>query len=82
MSPTEPAPARKTIPQVDFDADEEMYLDFFRKVDVREVMLIPLAEHHTPDGAHSFYVNCTSSGSLSGMNRAPRSQSCRIYIVS
>ncbi|MGA5200559.1 hypothetical protein [Streptomyces variegatus] len=61
LTPTEPAPARKTIPQVDFelddfDADEEMYLDFFRKVAVREDMLVPLAEHHTPDGAHSYYV--------------------------
>lgn len=61
MSPTEPAPARKPIPQVDFalddfTADEEMYLDFYRQVAVREDMLVPLAEHHTPNGAHSYYV--------------------------
>lgn len=61
MSPTEPAPARKSIPQVDFelddfDADEEKYLDFYRQVAVREDMLVPLAEHHTPNGAHSYYV--------------------------
>lgn len=61
MPPTEPTPARETIPQVeldldDFDADEEMYLDFYRQVAVREDMLVPLAEHHTPDEAHSFYV--------------------------
>lgn len=61
MTPTEPAPARKPIPQVDFelddfDADEEMHLDFYRKVAVHEDMLVPLAAHHTPNGAHSFYV--------------------------
>ncbi|MGW7362451.1 hypothetical protein ACWGI8_03275 [Streptomyces sp. NPDC054841] len=61
LSPTEPAPARKSIPQVDFelddfDADEEKYLDFYRQVAVREDMLVPLAEHHTPNGAHSYYV--------------------------
>ncbi|MDI3418618.1 hypothetical protein [Streptomyces luteolus] len=61
LSPTEPAPVRKSIPQVDFDlddldADEEKYLDFYRKVGVREDMLVPLAEHHTPSGAHSYYV--------------------------
>ncbi|MEV7242794.1 hypothetical protein AB0N92_16300 [Streptomyces sp. NPDC093248] len=60
LPPTEPE-SRKSIPQVDFelddfDADEEMYRDFYRKVAVREDMLVPLAEHHTPDGAHSYYV--------------------------
>ncbi|MEU4486656.1 hypothetical protein AB0H94_17515 [Streptomyces purpurascens] len=59
LSPTEPASARKPIPQVDFDldgfdADEEIYLDFYRKVAVREDMLVPLTEHHS--GADSFYV--------------------------
>ncbi|MBJ7004878.1 hypothetical protein ACFYMX_15350 [Streptomyces griseofuscus] len=59
MSPTEPAPDRKAIPQVDFDldgldADEEKYLDFYRKVAVHEDMLVPLAEHH--DGPNSYYV--------------------------
>ncbi|MEU9280299.1 hypothetical protein [Streptomyces sp. NPDC048341] len=61
MSPTEPASARTSILQVDFalddfDADEEMSLDFYRQVAVREDMLVPLAEHHTPEGAHSYYV--------------------------
>ncbi|MFD3580904.1 hypothetical protein [Streptomyces sp. NPDC058683] len=59
LSPTEPPPARRSIPQVDFklddfDADEEMYRDFYRKVAVREDMLVPLAEHHNE--AHSYYV--------------------------
>lgn len=58
MSTPEPA-SRKSIPQVDFelddfDADEEMCLDFYRKVSVREDMLVPLGEHH--NGAHSYYV--------------------------
>ncbi|MFF5757369.1 hypothetical protein [Streptomyces longwoodensis] len=61
LSPTEPASVRKSIPQVDFelddfDADEGKYLDFYRQVAVREDMLVPLAEHHTPNGAHSYYV--------------------------
>lgn len=61
MSPTEPAPARQPIPQVDFhldglDADEERHLDFFRQVAVHEDMLVPLAEHHTTNGVHSYYV--------------------------
>jgi hypothetical protein len=61
LAPTEPAPARKSIPQVDFelddfDVDQEMYLDFYRQVAVHEDMLVPLAEHHTPNGAHSYYV--------------------------
>ena len=73
MSPTEPAPVRKSIPQVDFDlddldADEERYLDFYRKVGVHEDMLVPLAEHH--DGPHSYYVLCTS---LCGVNRWQKS---------
>lgn len=59
MSPTDPEPVRKPIPEVDFDlddldADEEKYLDFFRKVGVHEDMLVPLAEHH--NGPHSYYV--------------------------
>ncbi|MFJ2021588.1 hypothetical protein [Streptomyces nodosus] len=61
LSLTEPAPARKPLPHVDFaldgcDADEEMYLDFYRQVAVNEDMLVPFAEHHTPDGVHSYYV--------------------------
>ncbi|QNT91901.1 hypothetical protein HEP81_01572 [Streptomyces griseofuscus] len=59
MSPTEPAPDRKSIPHVDFDldgldADEEKFLDFYRKVAVHEDMLVPLAQHH--DGPSSYYV--------------------------
>jgi hypothetical protein len=72
LSPTEPAPVRKSIPQVDFalddlDADEEKYLDFYRKVAVHEDMLVPLAEHH--DGAHSYYVlfNRTATWGHPGM---------------
>ncbi|MFH9957451.1 hypothetical protein ACH4OX_25010 [Streptomyces roseolus] len=57
---TEPAPARKSIPVVDFDlddfdADEEVLLDFERQVGVGD-MLTPLAEHHSADGVHSYYV--------------------------
>ncbi|MEU9411646.1 hypothetical protein AB0E08_38945 [Streptomyces sp. NPDC048281] len=67
----ETAPFGKPIPQVDFglddlDADEEKYLDFYRNVGVHEDMLVSMAEHH--DGPHSCCVNCTFSGSLSGMN--------------
>ncbi|MEU2774513.1 hypothetical protein ABZ646_16625, partial [Streptomyces sp. NPDC007162] len=59
LSPAEPAPFRKPIPQVDFDlddldADEEKCLDFYRTVGVREDTLVPMAEHH--DGPHSYYV--------------------------
>ncbi|MGW1817025.1 hypothetical protein ACWCQM_26070 [Streptomyces sp. NPDC002125] len=59
LSPTEPAPARNPIPQVnfeldDFDADEERSFDFYCQVAVHEDMLVPLAEHHS--GPHSFYV--------------------------
>ncbi|WP_408992135.1 hypothetical protein [Streptomyces sp. 1268] len=34
----------------------DKYLDFFRHVSVNQDMFVPLAEHHTPDGAHSYYV--------------------------
>ncbi|WP_031185623.1 hypothetical protein [Streptomyces sp. NRRL F-5635] len=59
LPPTEPAPARKSIPHVDFalddlDSVEERYLDFHRKVAIHEDMLVPLAQHH--DGPHSYYV--------------------------
>ncbi|MEU7033621.1 hypothetical protein ABZ958_08060 [Streptomyces sp. NPDC046237] len=61
LSPTESAPARKPFPEVDFglddfDADEEVCLNFYRQVSVTQDMLIPLAEHHTADGVHSYYV--------------------------
>ncbi|MER5202219.1 hypothetical protein [Streptomyces sp. NPDC002825] len=60
LSSTEPAPGRKPIPVVDFDlddfdADEEVLLDFDRHVGVGD-MLTPLAEHHSADGVHSYYV--------------------------
>ncbi|MDH2388599.1 hypothetical protein QCN29_07335 [Streptomyces sp. HNM0663] len=59
LSPSEPAPARKPLPAVEFDvddldADEEVSLEFYRQVEVRSDMLVPLAEHHT--GVHSYYV--------------------------
>jgi hypothetical protein len=39
-----------------FTADEETSDAFFHKVGWIEHELVPLAEHHTADGAHSFYV--------------------------
>lgn len=61
LPPTEPAPARESLPAVDFapdefDTDEEVRLDFFRQVDVRSDTLVPLAEHHSVSGVHSYYV--------------------------
>ncbi|MEU5833044.1 hypothetical protein ABZ820_05040 [Streptomyces diacarni] len=49
------------MPEVDFalddlDADEQITLAFHRQVAVHEDMLVPLAEHHTADGVHSYYV--------------------------
>ncbi|OII69632.1 hypothetical protein BJP39_03875 [Streptomyces sp. CC77] len=61
LSTTEPAPVRKSLPVVDFDlddfdADEEVLLDFDRQVGIGRDMLTPLAEHHSTDGVHSYYV--------------------------
>lgn len=61
MSPTEPASVRRRLSEVDFaldefDADEEVSLDFFRQVGVRSDMLVPLAEHHGASGVHGYYV--------------------------
>nr|WP_244452107.1 hypothetical protein [Streptomyces seoulensis] len=62
MLPTaDPQPSPKPIPEVDFglddfDADEEVHRDFYRQVASHEDMLVPLAEHHTDDGVHSYYV--------------------------
>ncbi|MER6500169.1 hypothetical protein ABT218_12440 [Streptomyces sp. NPDC001455] len=61
MSPAEPAPTRKSLPEVDFelaefDADEKVSLEFFSQVEVSSDMLVPLAEHHTASGVHSYYV--------------------------
>ncbi|MFF5646345.1 hypothetical protein [[Kitasatospora] papulosa] len=58
LSPTEPTPVRKFIPQVDFelddlDADEERYLDIYRKVAVHESMLVPLTSSCTVSGETS-----------------------------
>ncbi|WP_236726421.1 hypothetical protein [Streptomyces sp. NBRC 110465] len=39
----------------DLDADAEKCRDFFRHVSVSQDSFVPLAEHHTPDGA-SYYV--------------------------
>lgn len=71
MPPSEPAPARPSVPHVDFNlddlnADEEKYLDFYDKVGVHEDMFLPLAEHH--DGAHSYYVlfDCTATWGHAG----------------
>ncbi|MFC9502720.1 hypothetical protein [Streptomyces sp. NPDC057002] len=61
MPPIDPALTGKDVPEVvfdldDLDADLGVYRDFYRHVAVREDMLVPLAEHHTPDGVHSYYV--------------------------
>ncbi|MCC2276206.1 hypothetical protein LKL35_12380 [Streptomyces sp. ET3-23] len=62
MSSTEPASAAPVrMPELDvrldgFTADEQTTDAFFHKVEVIEHELVPLAEHHTADGAHSFYV--------------------------
>ncbi|MFF6772766.1 hypothetical protein ACFY8W_04295 [Streptomyces sp. NPDC012637] len=61
MSATASTPDQGHVPEVDFeldefDADEQICLEFYRQVAVREDMLVPLAEHHTADGVHSFYV--------------------------
>lgn len=49
------------MPEVDFeldkfDADEQVYRDFYLQVAMHGDMLIPLAEHHTANGVHSYYV--------------------------
>ncbi|MFE0187987.1 hypothetical protein [Streptomyces sp. NPDC058989] len=44
-----------------FDADEKTTDAFFRQIGVIEDMLVPLAEHYTADGVHSFYVLHDSS---------------------
>ncbi|MGY5079284.1 hypothetical protein ACWIGX_19690 [Streptomyces nigrescens] len=44
-----------------FEADEKTTLDYFGQIVVIEDYLIPLGEHHTADGAHSFYVLYDSS---------------------
>ncbi|WP_258528063.1 hypothetical protein [Streptomyces sp. NBRC 110611] len=39
-----------------FEADEKTADAFFYAIGVIEDQLVPLAEHHTADGVHSFYV--------------------------
>lgn len=61
MPPAAPKAARRRLPEVNFNvdslgADEQILRDFYRQVQVHEDMLAPLAEHHTADGAHSYYV--------------------------
>ncbi|MEV5483502.1 MULTISPECIES: hypothetical protein [Streptomyces] len=69
MSATESTPpddrSRRT-PELDlrldgFDADEKTAEEFFHHIGVNEDYLVPLAEHHTADGIHSFHVAHDSS---------------------
>ncbi|MFE3391161.1 hypothetical protein [Streptomyces anulatus] len=63
MSSSDPSSDHQRIVQDEFDfhvddldADVEKYLDFFHHVSVNQDMFVPVAEHHTPDGADSYYV--------------------------
>lgn len=61
MTSTTSTPAQGNCDEVDFqldefDADEEMNVAFYHQVAVDEDLLVPFAEHHTADGAHSYYV--------------------------
>ncbi|MFJ6811402.1 hypothetical protein ACIQRK_36300 [Streptomyces anulatus] len=63
MSSPDPSSDHQRIAQDEFDfhvddldADVEKYRDFFLHVSVNQDSLVPLAEHHTPDGADSYYV--------------------------
>ncbi|MFD8063978.1 hypothetical protein ACFXA0_32655 [Streptomyces cyaneofuscatus] len=40
----------------DLDADAEKNRDFFRHVSVGQDMFVPVTEHHSTDGVHSYYV--------------------------
>ncbi|MFF4867232.1 hypothetical protein ACFY3J_37360 [Streptomyces sp. NPDC001231] len=65
LQPTPPAD-RGPGPELDFrldglDADEQTTDAFFRRIGVIEDMLVPLAEHHSADDVHSFYVLHDSS---------------------
>ncbi|MET9105014.1 hypothetical protein [Streptomyces zhihengii] len=61
MSSSEPVPDRASNPEsvafeVDhLDADEDVLLDFYQQVGDAD-MLVPLAEHHTANGVHSYFV--------------------------
>ncbi|MFD3910040.1 hypothetical protein [Streptomyces sp. NPDC058603] len=39
-----------------FDADEHTAVAFFHQIGVHASSLVPLAEHHTADSVHSYYV--------------------------
>lgn len=61
LSTTDPAPHQMRIPGVDvghddLDTDNEVSLDFYRQVTFHDDTLVPLAQHHTVDGVHSYYV--------------------------
>ncbi|MDX2821047.1 hypothetical protein PV416_08075 [Streptomyces ipomoeae] len=55
-------PPELDSPDVDFRldgfeaADERTKEAFWHAIEIDEYSLAPLAEHHTPDGSHSFYV--------------------------
>ncbi|MER5823661.1 hypothetical protein ABT086_15700 [Streptomyces mirabilis] len=52
-----------------YDAVNDKVADQFRQhIEIEQDMLTLLAEHHTEDAEHSCCVNCTFSGSLSGVN--------------
>ncbi|MEU7148714.1 hypothetical protein AB0B15_11845 [Streptomyces sp. NPDC045456] len=49
------------LPELDlrldgYDADEQTADTFWLQIEIQADMLVPYAEHHTADGAHSFYV--------------------------
>ncbi|MFF5090402.1 hypothetical protein [Streptomyces niveus] len=57
----EPGGRRWRRPELDlrldgFDADRGRAEAFLHQIGLGEQDLLPLAEHHTPDGVHSFYV--------------------------
>ncbi|MFC9856224.1 MULTISPECIES: hypothetical protein [unclassified Streptomyces] len=63
MSSPDPSSGHQRIAQGEFDfhvddldADAEKYRDFFHHVSVNQDSFVPVTEHHTPDGAHSYYV--------------------------
>jgi hypothetical protein len=78
MPSTEPTPppARDQRPELDFrldglDADAQTTEAFFRQLGVIDDMLVPLAEHHSADGVHSFYVLYDSSATYDHPGRPP-----------
>ncbi|MGW3861588.1 hypothetical protein ACWEDZ_08885 [Streptomyces sp. NPDC005047] len=61
MSSSEPASSHVPTPEAvtfdvdDLDADEDVLLDFYQQLGDAD-MLLSLAEHHTADGVHSYFV--------------------------